>query len=269
MNRTPRRKIPGPNVLSTVPAMLKGVILWMLFISPGCGWAEKPADLKLNIPAGVQLTVFADKAWGARHMAFDDQGVLFLTRTRKGKVVALPDINKDGRADQSVMILDDENNPHGLAFVQLDSGYYLYVAEEDRVIRIKRTAKPYTYGKPEVIVPDIPTGGHSTRTIKIKDGRLYLSVGSSVMSPMIFEKSLSMARNVWLQKGERLDEFTIVVNDLAEAPWDWSRGEPPVDNPAYYVRFCKSFSRMGGTLRYVGMDNRVFLQNLYARLREG
>ena len=98
-------------------------------------------------------------------------------------------------------------------------------------------------------------------------GGVYLSVGSSVMSPMIFEKSLSMARNVWRQKGERLEEFTIVVNDLAEATWDWSRGEPPVDHPAYYVRFCKSFSRMGGSLRYVGMDNRVFLQNLYARLR--
>ena len=99
-------------------------------------------------------------------------------------------------------------------------------------------------------------------------GGVYLSAGSSVMSPMIFEKSLSMARNVSLRKGIQLDEFTIVVNDLAEATWDWSKGEPPIDNSAYYVRYCKTFARMGGSMVYVGLDNRVFLQNLYARLRD-
>jgi hypothetical protein len=85
---------------------------------------------------------------------------------------------------------------------------------------------------------------------------------------MIFEKSLSMSRNVLRQAGKRLEDFTIVVNDLAEATWDWSGGEPPIDNPAYYVRFCKSFSRMGGRMLYVGADNRVFLQNLYGRLKK-
>ena len=96
---------------------------------------------------------------------------------------------------------------------------------------------------------------------------VYLSAGSSVMSPMIFEKSLSMARNVVLQDGRAIDDFTIVVNDLAESDWDWSEGEPPVDNPAYYIRFCKTFARMGGRTVYAGMDNRLFLHNLYARLR--
>jgi hypothetical protein len=101
------------------------------------------------------------------------------------------------------------------------------------------------------------------------EGGVYLSVGSSVMSPMIFEKSLSMARNVLRQEGRVLEDFTIVVNDLVPVSWDWSRGEPPVENPAYYVRFMKTFHRMGGNLRYVGVDNRVFLQNLYALLRRG
>jgi glucose/arabinose dehydrogenase len=35
-------------------------------------------------------------------------------------------------------------------------------------------------GNPEVIVPNLPTGGHSTRTIGFgPDGKLYLSIGSS------------------------------------------------------------------------------------------
>ncbi|NIT83728.1 MAG: oxidoreductase, partial [Nitrospinaceae bacterium] len=148
-------------------------------MNPGCGWAGNPGDLKLNVPDDIQLTVFAPRVRGARHMAFDDQGILFLSQRRQGSVVALPDLNRDGKADSATVIYEEGEEPHGLAFVQLDSGYYLYVAEEHRVFRLKRTGKPFTYGKPEVIVPDIPTGGHSTRTIKIKDGRLYLSTGSS------------------------------------------------------------------------------------------
>lgn len=103
-------------------------------------------------------------------------------------------------------------------------------------------------------------------TISRLEGGVYLSVGSSVMSPMIFEKSISMARNLAHRQGGTLEDFLIVVNDLAESTWDWSKGEPPVDNPAYYVRFCKSFSRMGGEFHYAGIDNRVFLLNLYQRL---
>lgn len=104
-------------------------------------------------------------------------------------------------------------------------------------------------------------------TIQNLQGGVYLSIGSSVMSPMIFEKSLSMSRNVFLQKNKQIDDFFILVNDLAESDWDWSKGEPPVESPSYYVRFMKSFSRMGGDSRYLGMDNRLFLTNLYHRLR--
>jgi hypothetical protein len=63
-----------------------------------------------------------------------------------------------------------------------------------------------------------------------------------------------------------LTAFTIAVNDLADVRWDWTGGEPPADHPAYYVRFMKTFSRMGGRLDYIGMDNREFLLGLYHAL---
>ena len=47
--------------------------------------------------------------------------------------------------------------------------------------------------------------------------------------------------------------------DLAESQWDWKKGEPPVDDPAYYLRYNKTFSRMGGAMRYAQADNRDFL----------
>lgn len=95
------------------------------------------------------------------------------------------------------------------------------------------------------------------------DGGVYLSVGSAVMSPMIFEKSLSMARNVQIRDGNQIEGHFIVVVDLAENSWDWSKqGEPPPDNPAYYLRYCKTFSRMGGEMHYLKADNRDFLCEL-------
>jgi len=98
------------------------------------------------------------------------------------------------------------------------------------------------------------------------EGGVYLSVGSAVMSPMIFEKSLSMAQNVWLQQGKKIENHRIYVVDLAESSWDWSKGEPPASDPAYYLRFLKTFNRMGGQMNYISADNRDFLLALYREL---
>jgi hypothetical protein len=100
------------------------------------------------------------------------------------------------------------------------------------------------------------------------DGGVYLSIGSAVMSPMVFEKSLSLSQNLAIQRGEHIDNHYILVSDLSESTWDWSQGEPPEDNPAYYLRYNKSFSRMGGTMRYLQADNRDLLLNLTQLLGE-
>jgi hypothetical protein len=98
------------------------------------------------------------------------------------------------------------------------------------------------------------------------EGGVYLSVGSAVMSPMIFEKSLSMARNVSLQRGADIRDCKIHIVDLQEAGWDWSRGEPPISDPAYYLRFMKTFYRMGCPVDYTCADNRAFFVSLYRTL---
>ncbi len=98
---------------------------------------------------------------------------------------------------------------------------------------------------------------------------VYLSIGSAVMSPMVFEKSLSMAQNIEIQKGKHIDNHFIMVVDLAENKWDWNKnGEPAADNPSYYLRYCKTFSRMGGEMHYLSADNRDFLTELYHYLSE-
>jgi len=105
-------------------------------------------------------------------------------------------------------------------------------------------------------------------SIEKLDGGVVLSVGSAIMAPQVFEKSISCVNNLRLQQGrEIVRNFAIYVVDLQDGGgWDWSKGEPPRDNAAYYLRFCKSFSRMGGTMHYLQCDNVVFLQTLWHAL---
>jgi hypothetical protein len=95
-------------------------------------------------------------------------------------------------------------------------------------------------------------------------GGVLLSIGSAIMAPQVFEKSLSCVNNLRIQDGQGIiSDFDIFVVDLQEGGgWDWSHSEPPRENPAYYLRFMKSFSRMGGRLHYLQCDNRVFIHHL-------
>jgi hypothetical protein len=96
---------------------------------------------------------------------------------------------------------------------------------------------------------------------------VYLSVGSAVMSPMIFEKALSMSQNLHIQNNRHIDNHYMLIVDLAECTWDWQKnGEPPLSDPAYYLRYLKSFSRMGGIMKYLSADNRDFLLAIYQKL---
>jgi hypothetical protein len=99
------------------------------------------------------------------------------------------------------------------------------------------------------------------------EGGVYMSVGSAVMSPMIFEKSLSMSQNLHIQNGTHIDNHYMLIVDLAESSWDWQKnGEPPPTDAGYYLRYLKTFSRMGGTMKYLTADNRDFLLALYQSL---
>ena len=100
------------------------------------------------------------------------------------------------------------------------------------------------------------------------EGGVVLSVGSAIMGPQVFEKSVSCVNNLRLQDGlPVLANLTIYVVDLQDGGgWDWTKGEPPKTNPAYYLRFCKSYSRMGGTMHYLQCDNATFIHRLYRAL---
>lgn len=101
------------------------------------------------------------------------------------------------------------------------------------------------------------------------DGGVVISIGSAIMGPQVFEKSISCVNNLRLQSGRDVVKgHSVHVVDLQDGGgWDWSKGEPPKSSPAYYLRFCKSFSRMGAPLDYIQADNAAFVHALWHLLK--
>jgi glucose/arabinose dehydrogenase len=139
--------------------------------------AEKtPFDLKqLKLPDGFHIAVFADNIDSARMLTFSPGGVLLVSESGEGKVVALPDPKHTGKAARTVDILSGLNEPHGIAFYQGK----LYVAENDKVRRYDWDEAKLRATNP-VKLADLPGGGgHSTRSIAFNGGKMYISAGST------------------------------------------------------------------------------------------
>src|SRR5689334_4885073 len=79
---------------------------------------------KIKLPAGFTITYFAQGVKSARELALGPDGTVYVG-TKDDKVYALPDRNKDGRADEVVTIATGLNAPNGVA---VRNGA-LYVAE--------------------------------------------------------------------------------------------------------------------------------------------
>lgn len=149
-----------------------------LLVPKGVNEAALTEERSLTLPSGFGIAVFAAGMGRARFMAWSPEGDLVISELGQadGKVSILPDRNRDGTADERIVFARGMRNPHGLAFRE----GYLYIAEEQRVVRLRWQGGRPAEGTPEVIIPDLPTGGHFTRTIGFgPDDKLYLSIGSS------------------------------------------------------------------------------------------
>ena len=137
-----------------------------------------PQDLVLNLPPGFSARVFAHEGLRRpRFMAFDPNGVLHVANMGADQIVALPDRDRDGVADERIVSLRGLREAHSLLFYK-DA---LYVAEEHQVIRVRDIDGDLVYEQEEVVLPDVPwEGWHDTRTLVVdrRNDKMYLSVGS-------------------------------------------------------------------------------------------
>lgn len=132
--------------------------------------SQNSTDFPLTIPAGYKLSIFAKNLNNPRDMIIDNHGNIIVSITSLGKVMV---VNKDGKACELIKNL---NKPHGLALYR---DYKLYVAETNVVKVYDYDPVTCSIGNSNQVV-ELPGGGiHFTRSLIIKDDRLYVSVGSS------------------------------------------------------------------------------------------
>ena len=136
-----------------------------------------PQEARIALPPGFTISVFASGFDRARFMSVDPRGTLLLSDPSAGKVFALPDADRDGKADRVVEVVGGLSRPHGLAF----QDGKLLVGDSDRLLRFTYDPATMRASAPEVLVAGLPRGGnHPFKTVIVgPDRRLYVSVGSS------------------------------------------------------------------------------------------
>lgn len=139
----------------------------------------------LSVPEGFSINLFARELGKVRAMTFDINGNLYATIIDQGKLVALRDLDNDGRADVTVTLLSGLKSPHGIeiACPENVTGCLLFLAETDKVTRFDLDSNSLTLSNPKVLF-ELPSDGfHFTRSILLKniDGNnvILTSVGSS------------------------------------------------------------------------------------------
>jgi len=131
---------------------------------------------ELVLPDGFKIELFAKNIINARQLALGNKGTIFVGTRNEGKVYALVDIDKDGKADKQYLIDSDLNMPSGVAF----KNGSLYVAAVNRLLRYDNI-EPRLDNPPDpvIVINNLPDDTHhGWKAIEFNsEGNLYIPVG--------------------------------------------------------------------------------------------
>ena len=139
------------------------------------GFSEARAE-QLRVPDGFGVNVFARDLGMPRMLAVSNDGTVYVTRRETDDVLALRDVDGDGRADATFPVVANLEGVHGITIHQ--GRLYLATVKE---IYAAELLPDGSVGPLQLLVDDLPDGGqHPNRTIAFgPDGMLYVSVGST------------------------------------------------------------------------------------------
>ncbi len=151
-------------------------------VSNGPSVVAKPAGAWPKAPAGFKVERYAENLDNPRAIRRAPNGDLFVAETHSGELKIFRGITKDGKPEQTSTFIGGLRGPFGIAFYPPGpEPKWIYIGNSNAVVRVAyKNGDLKAAGTPEVMIPDIPTGGHSTRDVVFsQDGkRLFLAVGS-------------------------------------------------------------------------------------------
>ena len=168
--------LTGPAVKGNLPGIaLRAGISCVAFVLAQAAPAQRLPLERIKLPAGFEISVFADGVPDARSLALGKNNVLFVGTQSRGSVYAVR--YRDAKATQVITLASGLSMPNGVA---LRDGA-LYVAEVNRILRFddieaQLGARP----KPAVVTDRYPRETHhGWKFIRFgPDGRLYVPVGA-------------------------------------------------------------------------------------------
>ena len=131
---------------------------------------------ELVVPDGYEASVFAGPLATPRFMAVSSDGTLVVAERGADRILAVPDRDLDGVADEIVEVGKGFGGAHSIAF---EADGSLLVAGETTLFRL-RLGPDLRERTRSVVLDGLTTGGHSTRTVAVlPDRQILLSAGST------------------------------------------------------------------------------------------
>ena len=143
----------------------------------------QPREASLKLPPGFKVDVFTRDIDGPRVMRAAPNGDIFVAETQQGRIKVLKPSADGASVVSSTIFASGLMRPFGLQFFPATTPQWLYVAEENRVVRYRYNSNDgKATGEPEVVVRELAStgGGHYTRDLVFSpDGRrMFVAVGS-------------------------------------------------------------------------------------------
>ena len=145
-----------------------------------------PDNGGLFLPDNFEALVVVDSLGPTRHIVVNDNGDIYarLSHTRDGKgIIALRDLNNDGKADSIVHFGDYQNDGRAATGITIHNGY-LYASSRKRIYRNKLTeGELVPSGETEIVLTDLDenvmTNWHTTKPLAFDNqGYMYVPFGS-------------------------------------------------------------------------------------------
>ena len=133
------------------------------------------------------MELFADGFKEPRKLLTAPNGDIFMAESGLGEIEIFHGVSATGKPEQTSTFATGLHRPFGIAFYPPGKNpQYVYVGNTNSVVRFAyKNGDMRATAAAEVIIPELPTGGHWTRDVAFsKDG-----------------KNLFRSSRVWLERG--------------------------------------------------------------------